>query len=1134
MGDDRAMTLTATSWSEPPGRPAFGGQNEFMLPAGTVTLLLADMEGSVRAWERDREAMTEAVRRLDCLVDDMVGRGGGVRPEQQGEGDSFVAAFARASDAVAAALEIQLALAGAEWTTLGLRLRMGLHTGEVQLRDEANYVGSAVNRCGRLRSMAAGGQTLLSATTSDLVAERLPDGASLRDLGPFRLRDLARPERIHQLDHPRLVSVFPPLRDVDQVPNNLPTQLSSFVGRAEEIAEVATLLADARLVTLSGAGGCGKTRLALHVAAEQVDHYPDGVWFVDLAPHGEDTVAMAVLDALGLRADRGENAIDRIVRALATHAALLVVDNCEHVVAAAAGLVNELLRRCPTLSVLTTSRSPLGVDGEVVYRVPSLSLAGERAPLEALSGSDAVALFMDRARRARPNFCLTADNSVAVTRICRRLDGIPLAIELAAARVRVLSPDRILAGLDDRFRTLGAGPRTALPRQSTLAASVAWGHDLLSEPERVVFRRLAVFAGSFDLDAAEAVAAGGAIDRFDVLDLLASLVDRSLVSLADGADGDRYVLLETLRAFGRARLADAGEEADTRDRHLAWTVGLAEAAGPELTGPPAAKTRLRAFQDELVQALAWGASAADPVPVLRLCAALPVYASGSWLYRLVASTAMAALEAAPDAPAEVRARASYSAAYLSLLTGDAASAVALARQAAALGDAEGDLSTVARAYAVEAWTIGFADPDAGIALARRAADIATQGGDGWAQARATVVHGYLLVTVGPPDAAAVLAEGANLARKAGAPSLALEADVWRSVVLGVWGCDPRAARDLLTGIMPQLAEDGRLAINLCALAYAAIAAALCGDHAAAAAHIAEALSLSPAAEAAGNLMLTSSVYWSAGIVRHAAGDLDGAIDAYSKSLALPIPPAFTAVDDHTFALSGLALAAAGNADAARDQLARFYSRNPRQGLRPFAHLAEAIVARLDGAPDRAEDLAHEAFVRAHHQGMTVFAVDALELLAAIQAPAAPRDAARLLGTAQRLRDDVGYARRLGERDHHDALVARLVDVLGADDYDTARRDGATLDWNQAIEWVQRRRGRRNRPLSGWDSLTPTEARVATLVAEGATNATIGERFLMSPNTVKTHLAHIFTKLDVTNRAQLSHLVARHTSAADEA
>ncbi|MFZ0906328.1 MAG: adenylate/guanylate cyclase domain-containing protein, partial [Mycobacterium sp.] len=465
-----------------------------LLPTGTVTLLLADVEGSTRLWETQPEEMTAAIARLNHVVSDVITAHDGVRPVEQGEGDSFVAAFAWASDAVATALELQRA------PLAPIRLRIGVHTGEIQLRDEGNYAGPTINRTARLRDLGHGGQTLLSGTTESLVAERLPADTWLSDLGIHALRDLPRPERVVQLCHPDLVNEFPPLRvSKAVVSHHLPVQLTSFVGRDTELTQLRELLAHNRLVTVSGAGGAGKTRLAIQLAAQLTGEFGDGVWYVDLAPITDpNLVPVTVARALGLPDQPGRSTMDTLLQFVRDRQLLVVLDNCEHLLDASADLVVALLSAAPGLTMLATSREAIGVAGEVSWRVPSLSLADE-----------AIELFTDRARHARPGFAVTDDNAATVGEICARLDGVPLAIELAAARVRALSLAEILDSLHDRFRLLTGGARTAVRRQQTLRASVDWSHALLTEPERVLFRRLAVFLGGFDLDAAQAVAGGG-------------------------------------------------------------------------------------------------------------------------------------------------------------------------------------------------------------------------------------------------------------------------------------------------------------------------------------------------------------------------------------------------------------------------------------------------------------------------------------------------------------------------------------------------------------------------------------------------------------------------------------------------
>ena len=387
-----------------------------------------------------------------------------MRPVEQGEGDSFVAAFARASDAVACALELQRA------PLAPIRLRIGIHTGEIQLRDEGNYAGPTINRTARLRDLGHGGQTVLSGATEAMVLDALPSDAWLSDLGTHSLRDLPRPERVMQLCHPDLVNDFPPLRvSKAVVSQHLPMQLTSFIGRDEQLAQVRELLAQNRLVTLTGAGGAGKTRLAIQIAGQLSGEFGDGVWYVDLAPITDpDVVPIAVARAFELPDQPGRSTMDALLRFVRDRQMLVVLDNCEHLLDASAELVVALLGSAPGLTLLATSREAIGVAGELGWRVPSLSLADE-----------AVELFADRARHARPDFTLTDDNAATVTEICRRLDGVPLAIELAAARVRALSLAEILGSLHDRFRLLTGGARTAVRRQQTLRASVDWSHALL-------------------------------------------------------------------------------------------------------------------------------------------------------------------------------------------------------------------------------------------------------------------------------------------------------------------------------------------------------------------------------------------------------------------------------------------------------------------------------------------------------------------------------------------------------------------------------------------------------------------------------------------------------------------------------
>ena len=562
------------------------------LPTGTVTFLLTDIEGSTHLWEQHPEAMPAALARHDALIAEVVQQHGGAVVKSRGEGDSFFAVFARAVDAVVAAGALQQVLHAESWPEgVVLRVRLAVHTGDAELR-EGDYYGAAVNRCARLRAIAFGGQILLSLATQELVRDHLPSGLALRDLGEHRLRDLVRPERVFQLDVPGVPTELRPLRSLEAFPTNLPVQLTSFIGRERELAEVKQLLEHHRLVTFTGAGGTGKSRLSLQVAADLLDAYPDGVWLVELAPLADSRlVPGAVAGVLGLREEAGRPLLSTLTDVLRTKALLLILDNCEHLISACAELAEALLRRSTQLRILASSREALGIAGEHPFRVPSLSLPDPRRLSSAtpdlataLSQSEAVRLFIDRAVTIQPHFRVTNRNAPAVAQICHRLDGIPLAIELAAARVKVLPVEQIASRLDDRFRLLTGGSRTALPRQQTLRALIDWSYDLLSEAERTLLRRLSVFAGGWTLEAAEAVCTGDGVDEYDVLELLTRLVDKSLV-LPEEHDGEaRYRLPETVRQYARDRLVEAGEAAALGERHLAYCLAFSERAEPELWG----------------------------------------------------------------------------------------------------------------------------------------------------------------------------------------------------------------------------------------------------------------------------------------------------------------------------------------------------------------------------------------------------------------------------------------------------------------------------------------------------------------------------------------------------------------------
>ncbi|HEV8340395.1 MAG TPA: tetratricopeptide repeat protein [bacterium] len=556
------------------------------LPTGTVTFLFTDIEGSTRLIQEVGDAeYAHALAKHRHILRGAVEAHSGVEIETQGDG--FLIAFESARHAVIAAVEAQRAVAAQRWPgDQAVRVRMGLHSGE-PVRSENGYAGLDVHRAARICQVGHGGQILLSQTTRDLVEDDVHNGVSLRDLGEHRLKDLARPQHLFAVVIEGLPSDFPPLRTLTRLANNLPIQVTSFVGREREKAEVTRLLSTTRLLTLTGAGGAGKTRLALQVAAEVLEEFADGVWLAELARISDPLlVPHTVASALGVREQSNRPMSASLTESLQFKHVLLVLDNCEHMIQACADLADVLLRACPHLRIMATSREPLSMGGEVAYRVPSLGVPDLRdlPPLERLVEHEAIRLFVERASFASPTFRVTDQNASAVAQVCTRLDGIPLAIELAAARVKAVTVERIAERLDDRFRLLTGGSRAALPRHQTLRGAMDWSYDLLPDMEQVLFRRLSVFAGGFTLEAAEAVCSGDDLDRREILDLLSRLVDKSLIA-AEAQNGEvRYRQLETVRQYATARLAESAEISNLRHRHRDFFVVLASEAEPHLTG----------------------------------------------------------------------------------------------------------------------------------------------------------------------------------------------------------------------------------------------------------------------------------------------------------------------------------------------------------------------------------------------------------------------------------------------------------------------------------------------------------------------------------------------------------------------
>jgi predicted ATPase/class 3 adenylate cyclase len=594
-------------------------------PTGTVTFLFTDIQGSTKLWRaHPREMAKSHARHNEILCSAIKSHHGYIFQEI---GDSYTAAFHRAGDALRAAWQAQAELESEPWGQAVIKVRMGIHTGEAELKEDGQYNGyMTISRTQRLMSAGHGGQVLISHASEELIRDDLPDGIELRDLGERRLKDLIRPKRIYQLVVPNLPSEFPALQTLDAFPNNLPLQLTSFIGREAQIAQVKQELDAHRLITLTGSGGTGKTRLSLQVAADLLEAFPNGVWFVELAPLTDpDLIPQTILSAIGISEQKDKSALDVLQDYLQNRATLIVLDNCEHLITRAAEVANAILTAAPKAKILATSREALGVQGELSWYVPSLSAPDPKKPSEpeALTQYEAVRLFIDRAILVNPAFTVTKDNAPAIAQICFRLDGIPLALELAAARVKMLSVDQISSRLDDRFRLLTGGARTALPRQQTLRAAIDWSYDLLSENERLLLRRLAVFAGGWTLELAEQTCSDEAIDPYEIMDMLGRLVDKSLVAVYESVTSTRYRILETVRQYAREKLFESGEGERMRDRHLKVFVELAEQMEPDTRNhnQPHCFNRLDEELDNFRAAMEW-AEGRDNQAMLKIASSL--------------------------------------------------------------------------------------------------------------------------------------------------------------------------------------------------------------------------------------------------------------------------------------------------------------------------------------------------------------------------------------------------------------------------------------------------------------------------------------------------------------------------------
>jgi predicted ATPase/class 3 adenylate cyclase len=845
-----------------------------LLATQTLTFLFTDIEGSTAMLQKLGDAYAEVLADHHRII--RAGLAGHDGREIDTQGDAFFAVFTSPRACVAAAIEMQRAFASHRWPAgREVRVRMGMHSGEAA-QTAVGLVGLDVHRAARVAAVAHGGQVVVSAATAALLRDSMPAGASLKDLGLHRLKDLGRPEQIFQLEADGLAAAFPALKSLDnpRLLNNLPVQVSSFIGRDAELAEVRRLITTSRLVTLTGPGGAGKTRLALQVAAGMADGSGDGVWFADLAPlQDADLVAVTVAKVLGIAEDPDRPLLDTLVEAVGQRSLLVLLDNCEHVIDTCAKLADALLRNCRNIALLATSREPLGIDGERVHLVPSLDTPADDDDARAIAAAEAVRLFADRAAQHGVTLGWDERTASVVGRICRQLDGIPLAIELAAARLRVMSAAELDARLDQRFALLTGGSRAALPRQQTLLAMVDWSWELLNAAERPVLARLSVFAGGFDLAAGEAVAAGGDVPPDEVVRHLGALVDKNLVQFDDTAAGPvRYRLLETVRQYA-ARQLQAQHPAATREARTAHRdqyLALAEAAAPQLVARDQAEwlDRLDLELDNLRAAIAFSLNQDDPAPGIRLVTSLRMF----WKARGHATEGVDALRALLDAPAArgatlLRARALATAAYLLEQTGGYATA----------GE-----------YCDEA-----------LVIARSA-------GDDYLIADLLDVRAFVLLRQGQQDAALPLIElGLGLARRLAEPHLSARLLAVRAFALDVGGDHAGATRDATESVLlyRQVGDRRQVGTMLGNLGYSELST---GDLETARGHLLESLDIARALHDHYGVVYET---FNLGLAEYLGGSPGRAGDFFAESLDLARRVRMKA--STAYALIGLALAGGG-------------------------------------------------------------------------------------------------------------------------------------------------------------------------------------------------------------------------------
>jgi predicted ATPase/class 3 adenylate cyclase/DNA-binding CsgD family transcriptional regulator len=1063
--------------------------SEHRLPEGVVTFLLTDVEDSTGHWAH-ADAATAMTRQRE-LIAESVAAHGGCQPLEQGEGDSTVSVFVSASGALAAAVGMLQALADEDWSGEPVRVRVGIHTGEAALIGGRTYAGQEIIRCARLRDLGHGGQILTSAATAMLTRDALPAEVVLRDLSTVRLKGLDRPEHAFQLEHPTLERTFPALLS-DSTEIRLPTFPTSFVARPAEISQVCEVLGASRLVTVTGTGGSGKTRLAHQVALALAAAYPDGVVWVDLSRVTDDArVVSEVAAACGLaESPGGLDPASMVEQHLSSNERLVVLDNCEHVLDGVSVLAHGVLTRPGRSVLLATSREPLGVAGEIVWRIPSLEVPPPTASAEEARQASAIVLFCERAKASNPDLVVDAIGLASVIAICGRLDGIPLAIELAAAGLRTMALDDLMRGLDDRFRILTAGPRS-LERQRTLLASIDWSHNLLDDAERLAFRRLSVFVGMFTLDDAEAVIADEALRRIEVFNLVTSLVDKSLVQRVP----DGYIMLESVRSYAAQRCSNAGELEGLRDRHFQYLCDLAgDWALDYQLSSAASLAAARAHVADLRAALEWGLTL-DRSAASALVVALGYALAVDNRYDEFNALVQRALTGVPEGSVEWCELVASSIESLSM-GGDwwqEGASIAL--------NHEGDLDARVR----RRLRSGLALPEL-MAGVHGAADLIA---DLIAEAQAD--HDTSFAVSNSVNVAYYAAHNGDLPRAEtylawaerhmnDAPRIMTKARGAR-IMIAAYRCE---VPTLLDAIAETLAEP---TLDPTESMAAIIGAVFSGS-----------LTLMRALrDRLRRLEFSGSVEFVPAWVDLNLSTLEGDLETARCSIETILSQSFVASPQAMEMIAGDVALACGDRSGARGHSERALALT--QGLdSPYvlamATQTAAQIDRLDGEVKQALERAHVALDITSDHELLSSQVSVLENLALIMLDAGQaEDAARLLGACDAFRRQTGFVFRVP---YLTPMIEEAKAALDSRHWD----EGATLSLEDTVDYARRRRGARSRPLAGWDSLTPAEEKVVALVAEGLSNQEVADSLFVSLATVKTHLTHVFQKLELHNRTQL--------------